>query len=125
MQSIINCVCDLHWLAALTQQEILRQIRADVAPGGLLLQQDPSVYALRHASQEEQMAMLDPLKNEPLVHEAAEEVGQIFIWGVEGQLREGQQRARASSDGGKLLRVSQRCQHVQGVVKVLWLSSQR
>lgn len=36
------------------------------------------------------MAMLNPLKDNPLVVKAAEEVGQMFVWGVKGQLGEGQ-----------------------------------
>lgn len=89
MQTVVNGVSDVLWLAALTQQEILRLVRAGVSLCGLSLQQDPSIHALRHASQEEEMAMLNPLKDNPLVVEAAEEVGQMFVWGVKRQLGEG------------------------------------
>lgn len=33
--------------------------------------------------------MLNSLENHPLVLEVPEEVGQVLIWGVKGQLREG------------------------------------
>lgn len=66
--------------------------------------------------------MLNPLRNNPLVVKATEEVGQVLIRGVKGQLGEGQQ-----GDGTPhlfrflLLEVAVRYvgQHVQRVVKVL------
>lgn len=53
VQAAVNCVSYLPWLTALTQQEILRLVGVDVPLCGLSLQQDPSIYALCHTSQEE------------------------------------------------------------------------
>lgn len=69
--------------------------------------------------------MLNPLRNYPLVAQAAKDEGQMFIRGVKGQLGEGGDRTL--SDWGKLfcflveIEVMYGCQHVQGVVKVVGL----
>lgn len=89
------------------------------------MQQDPSLHALRHAPQEEEVAMLNSLRHNPVVIKAAEEAGKVCVRGVKGQLGEGQQRG--STPGGRphLLRLLMAAavrygrQHVQGVVKVL------
>lgn len=102
-------------LTALTQQEVLRQ------PGADVLQQDPSIYTLCHASQEEEMAMLDPLEDHLLVLKVGEEVGQVFVRGVKGQLGEGQRGDRARAELFCLLLeicVRDGCQHVEGIVNV-------
>lgn len=54
-----------------------------------LRQQEPGVDAARYALEEEDLAMLNPLEDHPLVLQAPEEVGQLFVRGVEGQLGEG------------------------------------
>lgn len=82
-----------------------------VAP---LRQQDPSVYALRYALEEECLAVLNPLENHPLVLKVPEDVGQLFIRGVEGQLGERREECVGGVD-----------QHGQGGVQTRGLSSQR
>lgn len=62
----------------------------------LLLQQDPSVYALRYALEEECLAMLNPLENHLLLLKVPEDVGQLFIRGVKGQLRERQDEVESA-----------------------------
>lgn len=57
-----------------------------------LRQQEPGVDAARYALEEEDLAMLNPLEDHPLVLQAPEEVGQLFIRGVKGQLGEGWDR---------------------------------
>lgn len=74
------------------------------------------------------MALLDPLKDDPLVVKAAENAGKMFVWGVEGELGQGRDGGGMLPRGFKLLTeagVDDRCQHVDGVVKVLRLSWQR
>lgn len=89
-----------------------------------LLQQEPSVVdAPRYALEEESLAMLNPLENPPLVLQVPEEPGQLFIRGVEGQLRE-----RGDEAGRVLLReggVGDVEQHGQVGVGALGLASQR
>lgn len=77
------------------------------------------------------MAMLDRLEDRDLVAKAAEEVGQVLVWGVEGQLGEGHAGDRTPCECVQLLcllsetGVTPRHQHVQGVVEVLRWSSKR
>ncbi|KAG7235675.1 hypothetical protein INR49_002305 [Caranx melampygus] len=52
--------------------------------------QDPSLHALCHTSQKEEVAMLNSLRHNPVVIKAAEEAGEMFVWGVKGQLGERQ-----------------------------------
>lgn len=77
------------------------------------------------------MALLDPLKDNPMVVESAEQVGQMFVRGVKGQLGEGQRGDGAPCGWFEVscllveIGVGYGCQHVQGVVKVLRASLQR
>lgn len=80
------------------------------------LQQDRSIYALRHTLEEECLAMLNPLKNNFLVLKVPEEVGQMLIRGVKGQLGEGQDgRTRIVEEGFGYVE-----QHGQGAVSLAW-----
>lgn len=75
--------------------------------------------------------MLNPLTNNPLVVKTTAEVGQMFIWGVKGQLGEGQQGNRTTCGWFSLfcllmeIGVGHGGQHVQRVVKVLRVVLQR
>lgn len=120
-EAVENGVSDLCGLV--TQQEILRQVRVAAPLRSPLLQQDPSVYALSYALEEECLAMLNPLENQPLVLKVPEEVGQLFIRGVKGQLRQ------RRDEVGRALVVEEAfgdvAQHGKGGVEALGLSSQR
>lgn len=112
-----------HHRGLLTQQEILRQVRVVAPLQSPLLQQDASIYALRHALEEECLAMLNPLENHPLVFKVPEDAGQLVIRGVKGQLRERRDEA------GRALVVEEGfgdvAQHGKGGVESLGLSYQR
>lgn len=73
--------------------------------------------------------MLNPLKNHILVLKVSEELEKVFIWGVKGQLGEGQNGGKRTVAVGAEVccvlvetRVEYGCHHIQGVVKVLRLS---
>lgn len=124
VQPVVNRISNLPRLAARLQHEILGQVGVHVLSPAVLLQQHPGVHSLRHASQEGQVAVLNPLEDLPLVGEAAEQVRQVRVRGVQGHSGVGRRGTRPPYACVKLLRLhgemaaTHRHHHVQRVVEV-------